>query len=102
PKPTSPTPQDADKGPSASLAPSTAGSTYGKYASPAAFGRRLASGPFSPSCSVCGHGLEHLERSRGRAPASPAQSGALGETSWGRRGRLLSPEMMSTRFDPLF
>ena len=30
-----------------SLAPSTAGSTYRKYASPAAFGRRLAAGPFS-------------------------------------------------------
>jgi hypothetical protein len=29
------------------LAPSTAGSTYRKYASPAAFGRRLAAGPFS-------------------------------------------------------
>ena len=36
-----------DKGPSASLAPSAAGSTYRKYASPAAFGRRLAAGPFS-------------------------------------------------------
>ena len=35
-----------DKGPSASLAPSTAGSTYREYASPAAFGRRLAYGPF--------------------------------------------------------
>src|SRR6185436_11722530 len=33
--------------PSPSLAPSTAGSTYGQYASPAAFGRRLAAGPFS-------------------------------------------------------
>ena len=39
--------QAADKGPSASLAPSAAGSTYREYASPAAFGRRLASGPFS-------------------------------------------------------
>jgi len=29
------------------LAPSTAGSTYRKYVSPAAFGRRLAAGPFS-------------------------------------------------------
>jgi hypothetical protein len=38
--------QAAEKGPSASLAPSTAGSTYREYASPAAFGRRLASGPF--------------------------------------------------------
>ena len=37
----------ADKGPSASLAPSAAGSTYRKYASPAAFGRRLAAEPFS-------------------------------------------------------
>ena len=36
-----------DKGPSASLAPSTAGSTYSKYTSPAAFGRRLAAGPSS-------------------------------------------------------
>src|SRR6185369_15141955 len=51
PKPTSPTPQAADKGPSASLAPSAAGSTYGKYASPPAFGRRLAAGPFSPACA---------------------------------------------------
>src|SRR4029450_8680015 len=40
-------PWSDDKGPSASLAPSTAGSTYRKYASPAAIGRRLASGPFS-------------------------------------------------------
>ena len=35
------------EGPTASSAPSTAGSTYSKYASPAAFGRRLAAGPFS-------------------------------------------------------
>src|SRR6266545_1606444 len=42
--------QAADKGPAASLA--AAGSTYGKYASPAAFGRRLASGPFSPPWPV--------------------------------------------------
>src|SRR6202008_3837943 len=40
-------PLAADKGPSASLAPSAAGSTYDKYASPAVFGRRLAAGPFS-------------------------------------------------------
>ena len=37
--------QSEEKGPSASRAPSTAGSTYRKYASPAAFGRRLAAGP---------------------------------------------------------
>src|SRR5712692_76714 len=40
------TAQAAEKGPSASLAPSAAGSTYREYASPAAFGRRLASGTF--------------------------------------------------------
>src|SRR5262245_46128761 len=34
-----------DKGPSASLAPSAARSTYIEYASRAAFGRRLAAGP---------------------------------------------------------
>src|SRR6185503_14506840 len=45
PPPPPPPPPSGDKGPSASLAPSTAGSTYGKYASPAAFGRRLAAGP---------------------------------------------------------
>src|SRR6266566_3281686 len=39
--------QAAEKGPSASLAPSAARSTYRKYASRAAVGRRLASGPFS-------------------------------------------------------
>ena len=39
--------ESEDKGPSASLAPSAAGSTYSKYASPAAIGRRLAAGPFS-------------------------------------------------------
>src|SRR5262249_19891495 len=44
--------QAADKGPSASLAPSAAGSTYREYASPAAVGRRLAAGPFSTPCSV--------------------------------------------------
>ena len=31
------------------MAPSTAGSTYREYASPAVFGRRLATGPFSPT-----------------------------------------------------
>jgi hypothetical protein len=36
----------AEKGPSASLAPSATRSTYGKYASRVAFGRRLAAGPF--------------------------------------------------------
>src|SRR5213594_3056749 len=36
-----------DKGPSASLAPSAARSTYREYASRAAVGRRLAAGPFS-------------------------------------------------------
>ena len=40
------TKQAAEKGPSASLAPSAARSTYGEYASRAADGRRLASGPF--------------------------------------------------------
>src|SRR4030095_14033129 len=35
------------KGASPSLAPAAAGSTYSKYASPAAIGRRLAAGPFS-------------------------------------------------------
>src|SRR5262249_31973402 len=43
----SPASQAAEKAPSASLAPSAAGSTYKEYASPAAFGRRLASGAFS-------------------------------------------------------
>ena len=38
--------QAAEKGPSASLAPSAARSTYRQYASRAAFGRRLAAGPF--------------------------------------------------------
>jgi CubicO group peptidase (beta-lactamase class C family) len=38
--------QAAEKGPSASLAPSAARSTYREYASRAAVGRRLASGPF--------------------------------------------------------
>src|SRR6266478_245714 len=42
--------QAADKGPSASLAPSAARSTYREYASRAAVGRRLAAGPFSPAC----------------------------------------------------
>src|SRR5215475_13146381 len=42
--------QEAAKGPSASLAPSAARSTYSKYASRAAVGRRLASGPFAASC----------------------------------------------------
>src|SRR5258707_7290819 len=37
----------AEKGPSASLAPSAARSTYREYASRAAVGRRLAAGPFS-------------------------------------------------------
>ncbi len=37
----------ADKGPSASLAPSAARSTYREYASRAALRRRLAAGPFS-------------------------------------------------------
>ena len=44
----------ADKDPFASLAPSTAGSTYREYASPAVFGRRLATGPFSPIGMLCG------------------------------------------------
>src|SRR5436309_7236008 len=39
--------QSDDKGPSAALAPSAARSTYRKYASRAALGRRLAAGPFS-------------------------------------------------------
>jgi micrococcal nuclease len=38
--------QADEKGPSASLAPSAARSTYREYASRAAFGRRLASGSF--------------------------------------------------------
>ena len=38
--------QAAEKGPSASLAPSAARSTYNEYASRAAVGRRLAAGPF--------------------------------------------------------
>src|SRR4030095_1236663 len=41
-----------DKGPSASLAPSAARSTYREYASRAAFRRRLVSGPFSPPDKV--------------------------------------------------
>jgi len=51
----------ADKGPSASLAPSIARSTYRLYASRAIFGR-LAAGPFSPLALPCsGHTLS-LER----------------------------------------
>jgi len=46
----------ADKGTSASLAPSAARSTYGKYASRAAFGRCLASVPFSTAREVCAGG----------------------------------------------
>src|SRR5712692_2510231 len=42
--------QVVDKGPSASLAPSFARSTYMEYASRATFGRRLAAGRFSPTC----------------------------------------------------
>jgi micrococcal nuclease len=42
--------QAAKKGPSASLAPSAAGSPYREYGSPAAFGRRLAAGPFLAAC----------------------------------------------------
>ena len=42
--------QAADKGPSASLAPSTGRSTYEEYASRPIFGRRLASDPFSTAC----------------------------------------------------
>src|SRR5712692_3749209 len=38
--------QAAERGPSASLAPLAARSTYREYASRAAGGRRLASGPF--------------------------------------------------------
>jgi micrococcal nuclease len=44
--------QAAEKGPSASLARSAAGSTFSKYASPAAFERRLASGPFCAACAT--------------------------------------------------
>src|SRR5207245_7247313 len=44
--------QANDNGPSASLAPSAARSTYREYASRAAFGRRLAAGPFSFACGV--------------------------------------------------
>ena len=44
----------ADKGPSASLAPSAARSTYSKYASRAALGRRLASRPSRPRARVLG------------------------------------------------
>ena len=43
-----------DKGSFASLAPSAARSTYGEYASRAAFRRRLATDPFSPPDKVCG------------------------------------------------
>ena len=43
-----------DKGSFASLAPSAARSTYGEYASRAAFRRRLATDPFSPTDKVCG------------------------------------------------
>ncbi len=51
----------ADKGPSASLVPSAARSTYRKYASRASFGRRLAAGPFSPrSPGVCQRRLRTL------------------------------------------
>src|SRR6185436_14546518 len=62
-------PQSDDKGPSASLAPSAAGSTYSKYASPAAFGRRLAAGPFSASWGLC-------DRSENGPSASLAPSAA--------------------------
>src|SRR5207253_11088997 len=39
-------------------APSAAGSTYREYASPAAFGRRLAYGPFSAACWYLNDGLD--------------------------------------------
>ena len=54
-----------DKGPSASLAPSAARSTYREYASRAAFRRRLASDPFSPTDKVCGSSHINIIRSRG-------------------------------------
>jgi hypothetical protein len=44
----------AERGPSASLAPSAARSTYWKYASRGTFGRRLASGPLSAPGSTLG------------------------------------------------
>ena len=53
------TAQAADEGPSASLAPSAAGSTYSEYASPAAFGRRLAYGPSSAACRFSPTGSRH-------------------------------------------
>ena len=52
----------ADKGPLASLAPSIARSTYREYASRALFGRRLATGPFSPTDKLIGSFPEKWRR----------------------------------------
>src|SRR6185436_111379 len=60
--PEPPVAQAAEKGPSASLAPSAARSTYREYASHAALGRRLASGPF---CAACGFSRILLARAPG-------------------------------------
>ena len=59
------------------LAPSAAGSTYQGYASPAAFERRLASGPFSTACTfhvgVCGN-----RQTKGAVEKSTAPFDSLG------------------------
>ena len=74
--------QSDDKGPSASLAPSTAGSTYRKYASPAAFGRRLAAGPFS---SLWLGFSDRLPDRLGSSEGASAACGALGALRYGWR-----------------
>src|SRR5207237_1705647 len=80
------TSQAAEKGPAASLAPSAARSTYKEYASRAAVGRRLASGPFCAACGFIRRLLEsmsrHLEDRHGYAGARGASRGAWGARGW--------------------
>src|SRR5207245_5089913 len=83
--------QAADKGPSASLAPSAAGSTYREYASPAAFGRRLASGPFSAAC-------RYLNDRAGRVGARVFTIGLL-DHSHGQGGASMSLRLGDTAPD---
>src|SRR6266542_3608031 len=66
--------QAAEKGPSASLAPSAARSTYREYASRTAVGRRLASGPF---CAAYGFSRNLLERQGARRDARQFGDGRL-------------------------
>src|SRR6185369_12594851 len=78
-----------DKGPSASLAPSAAGSTYSKYASPAAFGRRLAAGPFS---SLCPARFDLVERREG-----PICGGTAPSTAGSTYSKYASPAAFGRR-----